>query len=306
VIQATAQRQSPLPQAGRLPDFLIIGAAKSGTTTLYAYLGRHPRIFMSTIKEPEFFALDSVYDRGLDWYTSLFKDAAMDQLCGEASTAYTRWPQLPEAAPRIARVLPNARLIYVMRHPIERAYSHYVHRVTRELYPHQPIRWTFEEHVRRDPMCLDGSRYLEQIERYTPFFPRESFLFLLMEDLNKKPVETLRRVWQFLGIDEITVEDTDLKSNESREIREGRIRRYTTSPVRAIPGVGRLTAVLPRSWKNRLYTVLHRSPYGRWVERRHTPPPMLPQTRAKLVEQLRTPNDRLADFLGRDLSHWNR
>ncbi|NER32103.1 MAG: sulfotransferase domain-containing protein, partial [Symploca sp. SIO1C4] len=77
----------------RLPDFLIIGAAKSGTTTLYKYLCRHPQICMSNPKEPDFFAIDHIYDQGIDWYSSLFSEARLKQVCGEASTTYTRLPK---------------------------------------------------------------------------------------------------------------------------------------------------------------------------------------------------------------------
>ncbi|MEK6676437.1 MAG: sulfotransferase [Planctomycetota bacterium] len=290
----------------RMPDFLIIGAAKSGTTTLHQLLGKHPRVFVSRIKEPEFFAVDAVYERGVAWYQALFQDAKPDQLSGEASTAYTRWPQFPEASDRISRMLSNVKLMYVMRHPIDRAYSHYVHRVTRELYPHQPIRWTFEEHVKRDPMCLDGSRYMDQIDRYLRFYPKEAFLLLLTEDLNRRPVETVGKAWGFLGLDEVAVDNADKKSNEGSEIRDGRIRRYTMSPLRRIPILRNLKGVIPKGAKDRLFQWLNRSPYGKWVERRHTPQLMLPETRARLVEEFRPHNRRLGEFLGRDLSHWDR
>ena len=86
-----ATKKLSLP-ALRLPDFFIIGSAKSGTTTLYRYLCRHPNIFMSTPKEMSFFSKDKEYERGVEWYASLFADASENQLCGEASTTYTRWP----------------------------------------------------------------------------------------------------------------------------------------------------------------------------------------------------------------------
>lgn len=290
----------------RLPDFLIIGAAKSATTTLHELMGRHPRVFVSKIKEPEFFAVDAVYERGLAWYQALFRDARPDQLCCEASTAYTRWPQFPKAAERIARTLPQAKLIYLLRHPIDRAYSHYVHRVTRELYPHQPIRYTFEEHVVNDPMCLDGSRYMDQIEQYLKYFPRSSLLILLTEDLERRPDETLATAWRFLGLDPVRLENAAIRGNEGQSIREGRIRRYVMAPLNALPGVRRLKGAVPQTWKDRVFSLLERSPYGRWVKQRHTPPKMLPQTRARLVEEFRPLNRRLAEFIGRDLSHWNR
>lgn len=289
----------------RLPDFLIIGAAKSGTTTLHELIGRHPRVFISHVKEPEFFAVDSVYERGLSWYHALFKEAKEHQLCCEASTAYTRSPQFPRAAERIARTIPDAKLIYLLRHPIDRAYSHYVHRVTRELYPHQPIRWTFEEHVKNDPMCLDGSRYMDQIEQYLGHFAKESLLVLLTEDLEKDPKRIVREAWDFLGLDEVDFGDEDVRGNESQSIREGRIRRYIMSPLNKIPGVKGFKSLVPKAWKDRVFSMLENSSYGRRVKQEHTPPKMLPETRKRLVEEFRPLNKRLSEFMGRDLSHWN-
>lgn len=300
------ERSSGRAGAGRLPDFLIIGAAKSGTSTLTDYFRLHPRLWVSRIKEPEFFALDRVYERGFDWYRGLFDGASPNQLCCEASTAYTRWPQFPDAAGRIAQALPNAKLIYLMRHPVERAYSHYVHRVTKEVYPGQPVRWTFDEHVKTDPMCLDGSRYMDQIEQYLRYFPKERFLFLFTEELNRNPKALLGKIWRFLEVEEIDIGDEPLVSNETSSQREGKIRAHTTGPLRAIPGLYRVARMLPQSWRDRLYALLQGSPYGKWQRRRHTPPKLSPQSRKRLIEEFREPNERLGKFLGVDLSHWSR
>ena len=95
------------------PQFIIIGAAKSGTTTLYQYLCRHPQIFMSTPKEPDFFSVDSHFARGMDWYESLFQDAKLDQICGEASTTYSRLQQYPHTVERLVKALPIDSSFYL-------------------------------------------------------------------------------------------------------------------------------------------------------------------------------------------------
>ena len=128
--------------SGRLPDFMLIGAMKSGTTTLHAYLSRHPGLFLCTPKEPGFFSRDERYARGLDWYRELFTDAQPEQLCGEASTCYSRWPHFENAAPRIAADVPGAKLLYITRDPVERAYSHYRHLMEEE------GRWPWEPDTR--------------------------------------------------------------------------------------------------------------------------------------------------------------
>ena len=138
-------------QHTRLPDFLIIGAAKSATTTLYEYLTRQQAIFMSPEKEPCYFSHDDVYAKGEDWYRSLFAGARDDQICGEASTTYSRWPQYPHAAERIARAIPQARFIYVMRHPVERIYSFYGHRMRLQ------VTMTLEQFLTAVPEAIDSS-----------------------------------------------------------------------------------------------------------------------------------------------------
>lgn len=301
----TSPQSTATGAAQRLPDFIIIGAAKSGTSTLTDYFRLHPRICVSRIKEPEFFAVDATYEKGFEWYHALFEGAA-DQLCCEASTGYTRWPQYSRAAERMAKAVPHAKLIYLMRHPIDRAYSHYVHRVTKEVYPGQPVRWTFDEHVKNDPMCIDGSRYMDQIDQYLKYYSRDRFLFLFTDELHRNHKSVLSRIWKFLEIADVDVGDEPIVSNETGSQREGKIRAHTTEPFRSIPGLHRAARMLPQSWRDGFYTLLQSSPYGKWQRRRHTPPKMTPQTRQRLVELFREPNARLAQFLGIDLSHWNR
>jgi hypothetical protein len=108
-------------------DFLIIGAMKCGTTTLQAQLATQPGIFMTTPKEPNFFSDDPVYAQGQGWYQSLFADAAPGDLKGEASTHYTKLPTYPQTVTRMKQVLTAPKLIYVIRNPVTRAVSHYIH-----------------------------------------------------------------------------------------------------------------------------------------------------------------------------------
>ena len=111
----------------RTPDFIVIGAMKSATTTLHDQLAQQPGVFMSEPKEPNFFSNDEQYARGMAWYHGLFKDAAPDDLCGESSTHYTKLPTYPHTVERLKEAVPDAKLIYVMRHPIDRLISQYIH-----------------------------------------------------------------------------------------------------------------------------------------------------------------------------------
>ncbi|MEX2430634.1 MAG: sulfotransferase, partial [Dehalococcoidia bacterium] len=109
------------------PNFLVLGAMKSATTTLCELLATHPQAFVCEPKEPEFFCKDEVYSRGWPWYQSLFRSALHKKAVGEGSTSYTKKLLFPRTASRIAAHVPDARLIYIVRHPIERIESHWMH-----------------------------------------------------------------------------------------------------------------------------------------------------------------------------------
>jgi hypothetical protein len=318
----------------RLPDFLIIGAAKSGTTTLYEYLCRHPQVYMSHPKEPEFFARDDNYARGMDWYTSLFNKAKPHQICGEASTIYTLSPYFPKTAARIAQALPNVKLIYIMRHPVDRAYAYYVQLKKNAQNANRQLKVikTFEESIKPDGrqsikmhvpdpaivdshlpkvpgLYLDGSNYMQQIEQYLQFFPKESFLFLFMEDLIHKPAETMYQICRFLSLDDQFDWNkiNPIVANQTRQHTKRFIRSRMTAPLRAISSVARIATFLPKTVRNRIYQGLRKLPYyEKWIKKQYIPPPMRPETRQMLLEQFREPNRKLAEFLNRDLSHWSK
>lgn len=291
----------------RLPDFLIIGAAKSGTTTLYQYLCRHPQIYLSSPKEPDFFAIDELYAKGLEWYSDLFAEARADQVCGEASTTYTRLPKYPHAAERIAKTLPQVKLIYIMRSPIERAYSHHVHEIKcKEQVPKTP----FEKGMAQRHYLVESSDYMQHIELYLRYFPRESLLLLLMEDLIEKPEQVLATVCQFIGVDDTIdlIQDSPVVANEARRSAEGYVRSRLTAPLKKIPGMKNVAHLFSREMRDAVYRGLRGIPfYGKWGEKQsYVPAPMLPETRTMLLERFRQPNQELAKLLERDLSHWDQ
>jgi hypothetical protein len=185
-------------RGGRLPDFLVIGAMKSGTTSLFHYLRAHPHAYLSPLKEVEFFVDGKNWRRGVDWYRAQFADASSDAVAiGEASTAYTKYPEYDGVPERISSLLPDARLIYLVRDPIERIRSHYQHRVLSGA-ERAPMRAA----VLDDPRYLDCSRYAMQLERYLEHFPREQIVLVTSEDLRARRRETVRAVYRFLALDE--------------------------------------------------------------------------------------------------------
>jgi Sulfotransferase domain len=230
-LRALARRN---PGRGRLlPDFIIIGAAKAGTTSLYGWLSGHPYVAPASTKEVHFF--DYNFFRGKDWYRAHFplessraefeREHGRPFLTGEASPSYISHYWAPQ---RIARMLPSVKLIVLLRNPVDRAYSQF----SMSQREGEEELDSFEEALAKEDERLDGerarcmadsrynswpigcwsylmrSRYAEQLERWLPLFPREQFLFLDSEALARRPEQTLQGVYDFLG----------LPGDESREL----------------------------------------------------------------------------------------
>ena len=179
-----------------LPNVIIIGAMKSGTTSLYRYLEMHPEISMSKIKELDFFIVEKNFSKGLEWYESNFgRDR---KICGEASPNYSKHPTFAGVPKRMHSVVPDAKLIYVLRDPIDRIISHYLHNV-------------FTGRVTTDISAvlsndLDNnhyvacSKYYMQLEQYLDYYPQENILVITAEGLRDHRRETLQSVFAFLGL----------------------------------------------------------------------------------------------------------
>jgi hypothetical protein len=180
---------------GQLPNFLLIGAQKAGTTSLYRYLGSHPQVFMPRYKEPNFFVTERNWGRGLAWYKGLFQAAGSVSAIGEASTSYTMYPLHSGVPERIASTLSQPKLIYLVRDPIARMVSHHQHLVAKGT-----TRVPIERALVKDPTYLNTSRYGLQLERYLEYFPREHILVVVSEQLRAKREHTVAQVCAFLGL----------------------------------------------------------------------------------------------------------
>lgn len=150
----------------RLPDFIVIGAAKSGTTTMYSWLRQQPDVFMCTPKEPRFFSRH--WDQGIAWYASLFEPAPPGALLGEASPQYTTPEFSDVAATRMVQVVPDARLVYLVRHPIDRLVSHYRYR-RRRAQLNQPL---IDIVTSPDNFLVGTSLYHARLAPHIDAFPR--------------------------------------------------------------------------------------------------------------------------------------
>lgn len=202
-----------------LPDYLILGAQKAGTTTLYNNLIKHPVVFPAAIKEVHFF--DMHFGNGVNWYRAHFPmrrvmSAKAGSITGEGSPYYLLHPLAPQ---RVKNVVPDAKLLVVLRNPVDRAYSHYQHERRREREA-----LSFEEAIAQELARLAGEvekvaageketsfalrhfsylergKYAEQLERWFSVFPREQFLILTTDELNREFQATMARVFEFLKL----------------------------------------------------------------------------------------------------------
>lgn len=177
------------------PHFVVIGAMKSGTTTLYQHLLQHPELGMSRMKETDFFVHSMNYPLGFSWYRRLFPSD--DRLCGEVSPNYTKHDLFKGVPARIAEAAPEAKFIFLARDPVDRFVSHYRHSW---LLDHSRV--PPDELMGSSPgdHMLECSRYAAQIRSYLEYFHQDRFLILDFDELRKTPQRTLDRVTDFLGV----------------------------------------------------------------------------------------------------------
>lgn len=182
--------------AAAKPNLFVIGAAKSGTTTLHHYLGQHPDIWMCEPKEPAFFVPEHKgYPKDPDWYHALFEPGAHLPYRGESSTDYTKRPTFEGVPRRVHAYQADARLIYIMRDPIDRAISHYWQRA-RQHVEARALRTAIEEHAG----YRASGDYAMQIEPWMRLFGPERILLLVFEDFVEDPGGTVDRVVRWLGL----------------------------------------------------------------------------------------------------------
>jgi hypothetical protein len=199
VARARERFRGARPRPGRpgaLPNLVIVGGLKCGTTSLHHYLNLHPDIAMSRPKELNFFVAELNWPLGREWYAGHFDPAAAVR--GESSPHYTNRPRFEGVAGRLAETVPDARLIYMVRDPIDRMLSHYLHNVGGG-YENRPLEQALSD---PDTAYVDRGRYFFQLEPYLERFDGESIELVTREELKSDRRATLRRVFGFLGVDE--------------------------------------------------------------------------------------------------------
>jgi hypothetical protein len=179
-----------------LPNLIVIGAGRAGTTSLHHYLGEHPDIFVAREKELMFFVEEMNWGRGIGWYERHFPEPA--PVRGEASPQYTLYPLYKGVPQRMASLVPDARLIYLVRDPMERLFSQYALNHSMG-YDGRSLAEALAAPERS--IYVDAGRYWTQLSRYLDHFPRESILVLDAADLEHRRADVLRSVFGFVGVD---------------------------------------------------------------------------------------------------------
>lgn len=213
--------------ANALPDFIVIGAMRAGTTTLYHHLSHHPDIGMSRMKETDFFVSKMNWPLGLDWYQSQFDPGFA--LKGEVSPNYAMchlWQGVPR---RMHDTIPDAKLIFLARDPVDRFFSHYLHNWhlgRARVLPDQILGTQTGDNM------LNASRYAIQIKAFLEFYPMDRVHILDFDLLRRAPQDALDHVTDFLGVDRRSIADDVATRNDAGSI-------------------SRMPAIVQRAWRSR-------------------------------------------------------
>jgi hypothetical protein len=289
--------------AGHTPNFFIVGAAKSGTTSVARYLAEHPQVFMSPIKEPSYFARDIIPDlqppnwRGgcvLEWgaYLKLFRNVAGESAIGDASTAYLISPKAPSD---IRSAVPHARIIMVLRSPIDRAFSTYL-----MFCRNGRLRASFSDVIRSEGngslsewrrMMLETRKIATGVERFLNTFPDRQIRWYFHEELSSDPLALMQKIYAFLGV------DPDFRPDVSRRYNEELLPKapllYHAAYAAGLWGVA--NRVVPARARSILRKVFFQA----------GPSPSLSMAdRSILADYFREDVKHLSRLLGRDLSYW--
>jgi hypothetical protein len=289
----------------KFPNLFVIGAMKSGTTTLHDALGKHPEIFMAPCKEPNYFLGvslrnhswfdDHPYDSQGRWYFELFDEAKRNpriRYAGESSTDYAKYPLFKTCAQRLKAFNPEARFIYILRDPIERTISHYWHDIRTA-----KTEKSMMDAVTSDRNLIDVSDYALQLEQYFAAFPKEQIYVLTLEHFRDNKDDALRGIFEWLGID-ATIRVRHLeRSNETPEF-----------PYVPRPGMAWLARLsLMRDWRKTtqrmpkiLRDVLHRLTYRQMARPKDTPPEIVEYLRRILAAK----TTKLTNLVGLEFPEW--
>lgn len=271
-----------------LPNLVVIGGMKCGTSSLHFYLRKHPQILMSAEKELNFFIEEMNWTRGVQWYASHFREAPVR---GEVSPNYTACQRFPGVPERMHELVPDAKLIYLVRDPIERAISHWIHN-----YSHGREDRPFDEAIRHWSY-VERSQYWRQLQAFLDYFPARQVLVVEAEELRHRRQETLRGIFDFLNVD---ARYRSTRFQVERHRSSLKRRKTRVGSWLAERGLERRLEALPQPWRWQLKFLLF-LPFSRSIPR----PVPTESTREWLVERVRDDVAKLRAFTGRSFAHWS-
>jgi Sulfotransferase domain len=300
-------------ESGDFPDFIGIGAAKSGTTWLSVNLGKHPDVYIPSRKELSSFAYNEFNSDCIENYKKYFQNASRNSIKGEFSTIYL---QSEVAPPRIRSILPNVKLIVCLRNPVEQIYSHYWH-LRRQNF-HQGERQSIDlniEHALAEyhDLLVEPAFYFKHLKRWKTYFPEHQFLEIFFDDIVSSPATVLKRTMSFLDIDcedwlrsrndklvHIEREGVSPRGNRT-EILYGYLYvflvKYIYNPMKSVFGPRYAASVKDNlRLRQAMECMFFRRGY----------PAMTDKVHELLVEHVAGEIDGLSRMTGRDLSHWLR
>jgi hypothetical protein len=300
-----------MPPGSQLPDFLVIGTARAGTTSLYRYLKSHPEIYLSPIKEPKYFAYpetrpvfigphrNSQVVWKMEDYRRLFQSRASEAVAGEMSPQYLYSECAPGA---IRKLIPKAKLIAILRDPADRAHSHFCHNRRDGIEPLSDFSAALAAEDQRIVQSWWSSfhyrnrgYYARQLKRYLELFPRKQILILLYDEMVSDCPGLLKRICAFLGVEENHPFDTSERDNATVGIpRSLLLRRFLRS---AGPAKSMIRTILPLATRSSLshkFSSLILNPK----------PVLQPGVRAQLASEFKPDILELQEIIDRDLSAW--
>lgn len=297
-----------------LPNFLIFGVQKAGTTSIYKYLKEHPQVFMSPLKETDFFGRPSALSgqrmeavsttkggrkkiETIEDYRALFEGASQEIAIGEASPNYLFLHD--HAVPAIQKHVPDAKLIAILRNPVDRAYSDYLMHVREAIGEPRPLAVQVEKSPESSYTLLKG-RYYEGVKHFLDAFGREQVKIFLYDELRQDTPALMREVYDFIGVDSTFEADTSKQQQKAEVPKNQSINKLlrTNNPLRTAVG-GLLRTVLPEERRQKLRSLLIAA-----NSQGKSAMPLSSADAQVLTQYYREDVLRLQDLLARDLSHW--
>ncbi len=301
-----------------LPNFIIIGAGKSGTTALYEHLSEHPEVYVSKIKETNFFALegteminssndpDQMYhfpDSITTWekYKELFADVTDEKAIGEVSPMYL---YSPLAAQKIKDRLPETKIIAILRDPVDRLYSRYMHLVREHREPTKNFADALDKSTiwwKRNDLVSEGF-YHQNLSIYFELFDESQIRVYLYDDLRKNPIKVISDIYEFIGVDPYFTPDLDAEYNVSGKIQNNFYDKLIGQKSIIKEAI---KVISPRITSK----ILENQDLRRWVNKMRKAnlkkEPLQPELRKAIIEQVyQSEILKLQDLLKRDLSKW--